>query len=171
MSIPRKDTTHARCSCGRVEMQALGPPIVSCICYCDDCQIGAHQIEALPDAPPVLDPDSGTALVLYRKDRVTWTKGAELLRNDKIAPKSATNRVVTACCNTGMAMTFDDSRHWVSAFRNRFQDAVPPAEMRVRTKFKPAAVTLADDLPNYPGGPPILMWKLVKAWVPMLLGR
>jgi hypothetical protein len=171
MPIAHKDAKHSRCSCGKVQMEAYGLPIVSCVCYCDDCQAGGRQIEALPHAPRVLDPDGGTALVLYRKDRIAWTKGAELLRHDKIAAKSATNRIVATCCNTGMVMSFDDSRHWVSTFRNRFQDDVLPAEMRVRTKFKSDAVTLPGDLPNYPGGPPILMWKLVKAWIPMLVGR
>ena len=68
----------ARCSCGSVEIEALGAPITSAVCYCDSCQAGAREIEALPNAAPVLGPDGGTAYILYRKDRVKYAKGASL---------------------------------------------------------------------------------------------
>ena len=38
----------ARCTCGNVEVEAVGAPILSVACYCDDCQKGSRQIEALP---------------------------------------------------------------------------------------------------------------------------
>lgn len=63
--------TLLACVCGKVEYEATEPAILSVVCYCDDCQEGAHRIEALPNAPPVLDADGGPpASVLYRKDRV-----------------------------------------------------------------------------------------------------
>jgi len=71
MSAPPKSEMTASCSCGSVELEAVGAPIASVVCYCDDCQEGSRQIEALPNARPVQDPDGGTAYVLYRKDRVT----------------------------------------------------------------------------------------------------
>jgi hypothetical protein len=74
----------ATCSCGGVELKAFGRPIVSSVCYCDDCQKGAGQIEALPNAGTVRDPDGGTAYILYRKDRIECSKGAELLRSYKL---------------------------------------------------------------------------------------
>ncbi len=166
-----KEAKHAHCSCGKVEMEVLGPPIMSGVCYCDDCQSGARQIEALPNSPRVMGPDGGTQAVLYRKDRVTCTKGADLLKGFRIKEKTATNRMVATCCNSAMTMSFADQRHWVPVYRERFVDAAPPLEMRICTKYKPAGVTLADDVPNFPGYPPVLMWRLVKAWVPMLLGR
>jgi hypothetical protein len=43
----------ATCSCGGVELNAVGRPIVSAVCYCDDCQRGSAQIEALPNASAV----------------------------------------------------------------------------------------------------------------------
>jgi hypothetical protein len=171
MPMDFKDVKHARCSCGKVEMEVTGQPIMSGVCYCDDCQTGARQIEALPHAPRVVDPDGGTQCVLYRKDRVTCTKGRDLLKGYRITEKTATSRMVTTCCNSAMTMTFADSRHWVPVYRGRIVEAAQPLQMRICTKFKPMGVTLADDVPNYPGYPPILMWKLVKAWVPMLLGR
>ena len=171
MPIALKDAKHARCSCGKVEMEVLGPPIVSGVCYCDDCQTGARQIEALPNAPRMMDPDGGTQVVLFRKDRIRCTKGAELLKAYRLVEKTATNRMVATCCNTSMTMTFDDSRHWIPVFRGRLNGDAPPLQMRICTKFKPEGVTLSGDVPSYPGYPPVMMWMLVKAWIPMLMGR
>ncbi len=70
MPQPSKKRTTARCSCGGVELEAIGAPITSAVCYCESCQEGSRQIEALPSGRPVCDPDGGTAMVLYRKDRV-----------------------------------------------------------------------------------------------------
>ena len=84
-------TRNASCSCGAVVVEAFGPPMTSTACYCDTCQEGSRQIEALPNAAKILTPDGGTAYVLYRKDRVKTTKGAELLKAYKLDEKSTTN--------------------------------------------------------------------------------
>jgi hypothetical protein len=81
----------ATCACGRVELEAIGKPIVSAVCYCDDCQKGARQIEALPNAGTVADPDGGTPYILYRKDQIACSKGADLLKSYKLKDTSATN--------------------------------------------------------------------------------
>ena len=55
--------THLlRCTCGAVQCVATGDPIGTAVCYCDDCQAAAKQIEALPGAATVMDSDGGTAL-------------------------------------------------------------------------------------------------------------
>jgi hypothetical protein len=54
-----KNSTMVRCSCGSVELECIGAPITSVVCYCDDCQEGSRQIEALPNARPAQDPDGG----------------------------------------------------------------------------------------------------------------
>ena len=128
----------ARCSCGSVEIEAFGTPMTSVVCYCDSCQKGSRQIEALTKAVPILDPDGGTAYILYRKDRITYSKGAELLKGYKVEEKSATSRVVATCCNSAMVMRFDDAKHWVPIYRARFQGDLPPLQWRICTKFKPA---------------------------------
>ena len=171
MSEPPKHHTTARCSCGGVELEAIGTPITSVVCYCDDCQEGSFQIESLPNARPVLDHDGGTPYVLYRKDHVTCSRGAELLMNHKIRDKSASSRVVATCCNSAMYLKFDDGRHWVSMYRAGFQGAVPPLQMRICTKFKPASGDAPSDVPSYSGYPIKFMAKLVAAWIPMLLHR
>ena len=49
---------------------------------------------------------------------------------------SATRRMVAACCNSAMDMAFDDKRHWVSAYRNRFEGDFPPLEVRICTRSR-----------------------------------
>lgn len=161
----------ARCSCGSVEIEAFGAPITSVVCYCDSCQEGSRQIEALTNANPVLDPDGGTAYILYRKDRVKYSKGAELLEGYKIEEKSTTSRVVATCCSSAMVMRFDDAKHWVPMYRARFQGDMPPLQWRICTKFKPEHAAVATDVPGsamYPAG---FMWKLLTSRIAMLLKR
>lgn len=161
----------ATCSCGAVEFKAFGRPIVSSICYCDDCQKGAGQIETLPNACAVSDPDGGTAYILYRKDRIACSKGAALLRNYKLKETSVTNRVVATCCNSAMFMNFDRGPHWVSAYRARFHGELPPVQLRICTKFKPDGVVLPDDVPSYRGYAPGFVVRLLASRAAMLLGR
>ena len=161
----------ARCSCGRVEIEASGPPITSVACYCDSCQEGSRQIESLENAVPVLGPDGGTAYILYRKDRVKYAKGAELLKGYKVEENSTTSRVVATCCNSAMVMRFDDAKHWVPVYRARFQGDVPPVQWRICTKYKPEHAEIPTDVPSstmYPAG---FMWQLLTSRLSMLLGK
>src|SRR5262245_9068943 len=95
-------TLALRCACGRVELEANGAPIASVVCYCDDCQDGGRRIEALPNARAVRDADGGTPYLLFRKDRIICTRGAELLHGYKLKDRSVTHRTVATCCNSGM---------------------------------------------------------------------
>jgi hypothetical protein len=169
--LSQANNVSASCACGRVTLQAFGAPITSVVCYCDDCQRGSRQIESLPNAAHVLEPDGGTPYILYRKDRVHFLTGADLLTNHKIREDSASSRVVASCCNSAMVLRFDDKRHWVSMYRARFAAPAMPLQMRICTKFKPNNGELADDLPNHPGYPLKFLTKLLVAWIPMLLGR
>jgi hypothetical protein len=171
MSEAPKTHLTARCSCGSVELEAIGAAITSVACYCGDCQEGSRQIEALPDARPVRDSDGGTAYVLYRKDRVECSRGVQFLQSYKIREKSATNRVVATCCNSAMFMNFDDNKHWVPVYRARFQGEVPPLEMRICTKFKPDSSDVPSDVRSYSTFPLKFVAKLVAARIAMLLHR
>src|SRR5918997_4397482 len=113
MSEHSKSLTIARCSCEGVELGALGDPIMSAVCYCQSCQEGSRQIEALPYGRPVCDSDGGTAYVLYRKDRIEYSKGSQLLRGYKLTDESPTRRVVASCCNSPMFLDFEQG-HWLS---------------------------------------------------------
>jgi hypothetical protein len=160
----------AACSCGRVALEANGAPIVTAACYCKDCQAAGRVIEALPHAPRVLDPDSGTSFVVYRKDRLRWTKGEELLKSYKLKDASPTKRVVATCCNTAMVLGFDDAKHWTNVFRTRVVGEAPKLELRVCTQFKPGGAAFADAVPSYPGYPFRFIAKLLRARVAMLFG-
>jgi hypothetical protein len=159
------------CVCGNVEIEVIGDPIACTVCYCDTCQAGSRQIEALENAPPILGPDGGTAYVLYRKDRINYSKGTELLKGLKVDEKLATSRVVATCCNAAMVMRLGDAMHWVPIYRTRFQGDIPALQWRICTKFKPANAEIPKDVPSSPMYPPGFMWKLLTSKVSMLLGR
>ena len=170
MSEAQKTRLSARCSCGSVELEAVGTPIMSVACYCESCQEGSRQIEALPKGRPISDPDGGTAYVLYRKDRAAYTKGTSLLRGYKLRDESPTKRVVAACCNSPMFLEFEKG-HWLSVYRTALRGDLPPLEMRVHTKSKPKGSALPNDIPNYQGYSARFMAKLFAAWIAMVLRR
>jgi hypothetical protein len=149
-----------------VKLEAIGPPILTGSCYCTSCQQAGRQFEQLASAPAVLDPDSGTAVVLYRKDRVQCVMGQEHLEERRLKPTSPTRRIIATCCNSAMFLDFTKG-HWLSMFRNRFAIGAPPLEMRVMTKERRAGVALADDLPNYSGHSGKFMLRLIAAWIAM----
>ncbi|THD44651.1 MAG: hypothetical protein E7774_09830 [Bradyrhizobium sp.] len=161
----------ATCACGGVEFRAVGAPIATAVCYCADCQKGGAQIEALPNAVAVRDADGGTAYMLFRKDRIACSKGAEHLKPYRLKERSITSRVVAACCNSAMVMRFDRGPHWVSAYRARFHEPLPPLQFRICTKSKREDVTLPNDVPSSAGYPPALVPRLLASWVAMRFGR
>jgi hypothetical protein len=161
----------ASCPCGSVVLEAIGAPITSVVCYCDDCQEGSRQIEALPNARPVQDPDGGTAYIVYRKDRVKCSRGALLLKSHKIREKSVTNRVIATCCNSAMFLNFDDAKHWVDVYRSRLTGDIPPLQMRICTKFRPENGDVPSDVPLYSSYPLKFLAKLAAAKFAMLLHR
>ena len=158
-----------RCGCGAVECAVTGAPILGAVCYCDDCQAGAKQIEALPGAVPVHGADGGTPYLLYRKDRVTCVKGAEHLTGYRLKEGSPSARMVAGCCNT--ALYFDFSKgHWFSVYRDRLPEAPGPT-LRVCTKFAPDKAAIPGDLPSYAMYPLSFVGKLLGARLAMLVGR
>lgn len=159
----------ARCACGAVEIEADGSPIVGAVCYCDTCQKGGAAIEALRDAVPVVGPDGGTEYLLYRKDRVRYTKGANLLVGYRVDEDSVTSRMVASCCNSAMVMRLANAMHWIPVYRKRFAGDIPALQFRICTKFKPEHAVIPTDIPSsemYPAG---FMWKLLTSKVAMLL--
>jgi hypothetical protein len=156
----------AMCQCGKVKFEAVGPPILTASCYCTSCQEAGRQFEQLASASPALDSDSGTGLILYRKDRVRCMTGQQYLEEHRLKPDSPTRRVIAKCCNSAMFLDFTKG-HWLSMFRNRFPTGAPPLEMRVMTKERRVGVELADDVPNYSGHSGKFMLKLIAAWIAM----
>jgi hypothetical protein len=166
VSQTQHDHLSAMCRCGKVKFEAIGPPILTGACYCTSCQEAGRQLEQLASAPPVLDPDSGTSVILYRKDRVQCVMGQQYLEEHRLKPDSPTRRVVAKCCNSAMFLDFTKG-HWLSMFRNRFPTGAPPLEMRLMTKERRVGVELADDVPSYSGQSGKFMLRLVTAWIAM----
>ena len=125
-----QQSLSATCQCGKVKFETIGRPILTAACYCTSCQQAGHQFGQLPNAPPLLDPDSGTSMVLCRKDRVQCVTGQQYLREHRLKPESPTQRVVAACCNSAMFLDFTKG-HWLSMFRNRFAGGAPPLERKL----------------------------------------
>jgi hypothetical protein len=104
--MPNTKQTIDQCACGSVEIDVVSKPIIGAVCYCDDCQEGARQLEALPSALPIMGADGGTELLLFRKDRMQFLKGSELVRDYRIKDSSPTRRVVATCGNTAIFLDF-----------------------------------------------------------------
>lgn len=157
--------TMISCRCGKARLEAKGAPILTAACFCKSCQEAGLEFATHSPATTVLDPNGGTGVVLYRKDRVTCISGREHLEERRLKPDSPTRRVLAACCGSPMFLDFTKG-HWLALYRNRF--AAPPAiEMRVMTDERPAGVTLPADVPNHGGHSGKFLRKLVGAWIAM----
>ncbi len=154
------------CRCGAVELTLVGDPIMVNICHCDECQRGSAQLEALPGAPKILDAFGGSPYVLYRKDRVTVSKGAGLLAYHRIEGEVKTKRATASCCGSPLFMDFEPG-HWLPIYQQRFTDPVPKAQIHIQTRFLPAGKKPDDGLPLFKGFPPRMIFKLIKAKIAM----
>ena len=170
MPTPRPVHT-ARCRCGAVQLGAWAAPIAVAACYCDDCQAAAAKIAQTGAVSPA-DPDGGTAFMLFRRDRLACTGGSERLCAVRLREGTKTRRMVAECCGTAMYLAFDDSRPWVSAFRDPFGETAPPVQMRICTRFRRTDAAPADDgLPSHAGYPPSMMLKILAAAPGLLFAK
>ncbi|PRH86823.1 hypothetical protein C5L14_16125 [Labrys okinawensis] len=155
------------CQCGRVVLETVDSPIVTAICQCTSCRTARKRIEALPGAPNMAEDDGGTAFVLYRKDRIRYVRGAELLREYRLTPAAKTRRVLAQCCNAPMFLEFENG-HWLSLYRQRFAASDRPApQMRVMTGDRQGGFDREGDMPSYASHSGRFMWKLLLAWIAM----
>jgi hypothetical protein len=166
MSTEQHRPQTASCRCGAVVLEVSGAPIVHTVCYCASCQAAGLQIEQSSGAQPVLDADGGTDFVLYRKDRVRCVQGGERLEAQRLKPDAPTRRMVANCCHSAMFLDFTKG-HWLTLYRARLPDSVPPLEMRVMTADRREGVVLPQDVPSYTAHTGKLMWKLLAAWAAM----
>lgn len=156
-----------RCSCGAAALELSGSPIVSVECHCESCRAAGRRLEALPGAPPLLEDNLATRMVLYRKDRVRCLAGAELLAEVRLTPTSKTRRVVTTCCHTPMFLEFSGG-HWLSLYTRRWPAGeVPALELRTMVRDAPPGTELSDDVPNARTQSLSFFAKLLGAWIAM----
>ena len=156
----------APCRCGKVELEIVGAPILRGICYCASCQEAGRLYRAAPGAESGLAEDGGTDYVLYRKDRIRCSQGGELLEERRLKADSPTRRMYARCCNTAMFVDFTKG-HWLTVYRGRLPNNIPPATMRVMTAERPEGVILPDDMANYPSRSGKFILKLLGAWMAM----
>ncbi len=170
MTTPPKTTppkmTSATCRCGKVELRIIGKPILRGICYCTSCQQAGRLHQAETGADLVLSEDGGTDYVLYRKDRVRCVGGGDLLEERRLKPETPTRRMFARCCNTAMFLDFTKG-HWLTIYRDRLGEDIPPATMRMMTADRPAGAGLPDDMANYRGHSGTFMLKILRAWISM----
>jgi hypothetical protein len=160
-------TTELRCACGQVRFTADRKPMLSVECCCTSCRTAGGVLAKLPGAPRIVGQNGATHLVLYRKDRVHFTKGAELLKEYRLTPESPTRRIVAICCNTPIALDFTKG-HWLSLYSCVWSaDTLPPIQMRTMTGDAPEGTILSDDVPNHQRYAFSFFAKLLGAWVAM----
>ncbi len=170
--MTNNNPTHvAHCRCSTVEVGAWGKPIIVNACYCEDCQVAAERLALSSNLAPTVSADGGTEFMVFRRDRIACTRGAERLQAMKLTDASKTRRMVAGCCATPMYLAFDDKRPWVSAYRASFGADAPPVEMRICTRFRRSKEKAEDDLPSHPGYPPAMMVRILAAWPLMLFSR
>jgi hypothetical protein len=159
--------THVGCRCGQLQLQLDKSPILTAECHCQSCRTAAAQLQQLPAASEIMEPNGGTAFVLYRKDRVQITRGQELLEAYRLTPSSPTRRIVASCCNTPVFLEFQRG-HWLSIYSHLWpEDQRPKIELRTMTSDRTDETPLPNDVPNARYQSLGFMAKLLGAWVAM----
>jgi hypothetical protein len=159
--------TQLACACGRLALEVERAPIVSVECHCNSCRAAGARLRTLAAAPQVLEANGGTRFVLYRKDRVRFLRGTELLKELRLTPGAKTRRVVATCCNTPVFLEFQNG-HWLSLYGCLWPEGTLPAlELRTMTSDLPDRSALGDDAPNGRRQSVSFMAKLLGAWIAM----
>ncbi|HEU4429277.1 MAG TPA: hypothetical protein VFT98_11030 [Myxococcota bacterium] len=159
--------TQLHCACGQVHLEVEGTPIVSAECHCNSCRAAGAKLRSFPAARLFLETNGGTRFVLYRKDRVRFLKGVQLLKEFRLTPVAKTRRVVASCCNTPTFLEFLNG-HWLSLYGCLWPaGTMPPLELRTMTSDLPDGAALSDDVPNRKRQSISFFAKLLGAWIAM----
>ena len=159
--------TDLTCRCGKVHIAVAAEPLLVVECQCDSCRKGAARLAALPGGRSVAGASGGTHYVMYRKDRVDFTGGADHLVGYRLTDRSHTRRVVAGCCNTPLFVEFQGG-HWLSLYAGLWPDPIrPPATMRTMVSDLPPGQQLPNDLPNHRTQSVGFFLALLTAWAAM----
>jgi hypothetical protein len=160
-------TPRLGCACGQVQLAVEGAPIVVAECHCNSCRTAGARLKTLPAAPRFLEADGSTRFVLYRKDRVRFLQGTDLLKEFRLTPVSKTRRVVATCCNTPVFLEFSGG-HWFSLYGCLWPSgAQPRPELRTMTSDLPPGTVLPDDVPSGKRQSVSFFARLLGAWIAM----
>lgn len=159
--------TKLACRCGKVHLEVERKPIIAAECHCSSCREAGRRLRALPVTPAMLAENGGTRFVCYRKDRVRFTQGAELLREFRLKPDSPTRRVIAGCCNTPVFLEFQ-SGHWLSLYAGLWPEGtVPGMEIRTMTGDRADGVALDGAVPSGTWPTARFYARLLCAWIAM----
>ncbi len=165
--MPSTTTTQLGCSCGRVQLELRDTPILAAECHCNSCRTAGERMLRLPGAPPVQEGNGGTRFVLYRKDRVQFGSGTEVLREFRLTPQAKTRRVVASCCHTPLFLEFQ-SGHWLSLYASLWPSGTAPqVTERTMTSDLADPSQLPNDVPNSKQQSFTFFRKLLGAWIAM----
>lgn len=160
----------ASCACGKVRIAALGRPIITAVCYCDDCQAGVRQLEDAGARDDFHDAWNGSPYATYRNDRLKTLEGGELLEGFKLNEKAPTTRTIATCCKSAMYLKYGPG-WWTSVYRVRLGDAAPPLEVRSKVGRAKEPSTIPKDVPHADGFAPSLLLRLLKARLAMFFSE
>ena len=164
-TLPMTQTTPLACACGQVQLEAQRAPIISTECHCGSCRTAGARLQTA--AAPILEANGGTRFILYRKDRVRFLKGTELLREFRLTPQAPTRRVVASCCSTPVFLEFEKG-HWLSFYSGLWpRDVLPPLDLRTMTSDLPNSAALTDEVPSGRRQTALFYAKLLSAWIAM----
>ena len=122
---------------------------------------------ASPERLTLVDAHGATRFVLYRKDRVHFREGTEVLKELRLTPGAKTRRVVATCCNTPLFLEFENG-HWLSLYGCLWPEGtLPSLELRTMTSDLPAGTALPDDVPNARRQSLSFFARLLGAWIAM----
>lgn len=157
-------TIDLSCACGQVRLTVSGEAIVNAECCCNSCRSAARTFEG---SRPILTAYGATRYELFRKDRVRFVAGTELLREHRVTADSPTRRVVASCCNMPVFTEFKHG-HWLSLYGGLWPAGTLPAlQMRTMTGDLPDASVLPQDVTNARSQNGTFFGKLLVAWVAM----
>lgn len=161
-----RQTTLA-CDCGQVVLQVNGPPIATVECLCSSCRRAGAILTTLPGAPQMPDEKGATPFVMHRKDRVTFVKGMDRLKEFRLSADAGTRRVIATCCNSPVFMEMKGG-HWLSLYGNLWpQGDRPKLEMRTMAGDLDDSEGLPEDVPNLKQHSLAFYGRLFGAWVKM----
>ena len=108
-----------RCRCGQVSgsVTNASPTTVNrAVCYCNDCQTFAHQI----DRADVLDAHGGSDIVQVAPSTLTFDRGADKIVGLRLSPKGL-YRFYTTCCHTPVGNAVSPAVPFVGILAHAFE--------------------------------------------------
>ena len=154
------------CQCGGVRFEAVGAPMMSVICHCTSCRTAGRAFDAVSPVAPIVDVGGGTAVVLWRKDRLKCVSGSDKLEPHRHSPMAPSRRMVASRCRTPIFGDFTKG-FWVSVYRDRAPDAPKPNMRVMLSDLEPGAKVPDDGLPRFRNRPGSFLLKLLTTWASM----